>query len=205
MSTDASESALPHRSTPWQTESFGGVRPRTREWLCDDQAYFNDQAGLFAVMDGCGNRFRGLHVVEACRQALVHEEEVAHFDRAFSVNGSLIGSMHTAMNEAVGRVNDLYPDLRIGVSVMVALLRRVGGYLVCSHVGNARVYRLRRGRLQRMTEDHTLQGHPDILTRALTNEVGNVQATHCCWEMQAGDRVLPVSYTHLTLPTIYSV
>ena len=91
------------------------------------------------------------------------------------------------------------PQGHTGVSGL-ALLRRVGGYMVCSHVGVGRVYRLRDGRFEPMTVGHTLEFEEfggngpspkwkNVLTRATRSNQAIVRATHRCWCMRAGDRV----------------
>jgi serine/threonine protein phosphatase PrpC len=60
-------------------------------------------------------------------------------------------------NETVWREASRSPELRgIGTTCVVALI--AGDRAVVGHVGDSRAYRLRAGRLERVTEDHSLVG-----------------------------------------------
>ena len=193
---------LPELRAAWDVESFGAVRARCRDHLCEDDVYFDDCAGLFAVMHGVGGGgFSGRMSTEACRGVLAEASTSRWYRDDLTASGALIQSMQDAINDAVRQAAPHnYEGVSNGV-LGLALLRHQGAYLVCSHVGDARVYRLRDARLESMTVDHTLLAEAssrgvtpspnwkDVITRGLHTNQALVRATHRCWRMQPGDRV----------------
>jgi serine/threonine protein phosphatase PrpC len=99
-------------------------------------------------------------------------------------------------------LNEEYYNM--GTTVVVAVLNRGGGWI--AHVGDSRIYRLRAGELQQLTEDHTVineltksgQLSPEEAARhplrhAITRSVGtdpDVKADVMAIDWQPGDRLL---------------
>lgn len=60
-----------------------------------------------------------------------------------------------AANAQILRTGALHPELAgLGATLVAAVF--LGGEVVCAHIGDSRLYRLRDGRLELLTRDHTL-------------------------------------------------
>ncbi|MFR8176193.1 MAG: protein phosphatase 2C domain-containing protein [Christensenellales bacterium] len=93
-----------------------------------------------------------------------------------------------------------------GMGTTLSMLCRGAGYIYIAHVGDSRIYRLRGGRMEQLTQDHSLVGelvragiltaeeartHPrrNIITRALGTEGDNTPDLLAA-DLQPGDRFL---------------
>jgi protein phosphatase len=162
----------------------------------NEDAFFA-RSPLFAVADGMGGAQAGevaSHIaVEVLEQGLPEG------------GGSAEERLAERVREANARINALgrSDDQRAGMGTTLTVVYVGEDELSVAHVGDSRLYRLRDGRLERLTEDHTLveelvrQGrltpqeadeHPQrsIITRALGPEAG-VEADSRTWPARAGD------------------
>lgn len=148
---------------------------------------------LFAVADGMGGH-RGGEV--ACRLALETLERPADAPLAERVReANRVVYERSMLDRSVAGM---------GTTLTAAVLE--GDRLRLAHVGDSRAYLLREGRLERLTEDHTIvhqmvrQGrlteeeaawHPyrSVLTRALGTEP-DVPVDEAVLEVRPGDRVI---------------
>jgi protein phosphatase len=158
---------------------------------------FHARSPLFAVADGMG----GAQAGEVASHLAVEVIEHGLPDRGGSVEERLRGMVE----EANARINALSraDDQRAGMGTTLTVAY-VGEHEVSvAHVGDSRLYRLREGEFERLTEDHSLveelvrQGkitpqeadeHPQrsIITRALGPEPA-VEADSHTWPARAGD------------------
>ena len=89
------------------------------------------------------------------RRALVDVPRSGDRAGTRKVRGSLIVELVRRANQAVRAAAGRDPRLRgMGTTLVMALLG--DGYLSVAHVGDSRMYRLREGLLERLTEDHTV-------------------------------------------------
>jgi protein phosphatase len=152
---------------------------------------------MFAVADGMG----GAQAGEVASQLAVEVLQQGLPDRG----GSVEQRLRELVEEANSRINALSrtDDQRAGMGTTMTLAY-VGEHEVSvAHVGDSRLYRLRDGRFERLTDDHTLveelvrQGkltpqeadhHPQrsIITRALGPEAA-VEADSHTWPARDGD------------------
>jgi len=109
--------------------------------------------GVFAVADGMGGRPGG---AQASRVALR-----AFMDYLRRVNSAAIRSPMTlcnavaVANSAVRAIVQADPNMRgMGTTLTAAVVTDEGGRIV--HVGDSRAYRFSKGRLEQLTQDHTL-------------------------------------------------
>lgn len=77
-----------------------------------------------------------------------------------------------AANETVFDAGRANPDL-FGMGTTLSALVLCGGKARTVHVGDTRIYRLRRGKLSHLTEDHNLHAHG--LSHILTRSVGTYE------------------------------
>lgn len=122
--------------------------------------------GLFVVADGMGGHVAGevaSRIVVDAIEAFVTETVDADlqstwphaFDLGLGVDGNrLKGAFHLANQRLAREVADSQ-DLRGMATTASALLLAAEYSAVLAHVGDSRIYLLRSGRLERMTQDHS--------------------------------------------------
>lgn len=162
----------------------------------NEDAYFA-RAPLFAVADGMG----GAQAGEVASRLAVEVLEQGLPNSA----GSIEERLRERVREANARINEVgqSDEQRAGMGTTLTVAHVGEDELTVAHVGDSRLYRLRDGTLERLTDDHTLvdelvrQGkltpeeadeHPQrsIITRALGPERG-VEADSRTWPARAGD------------------
>jgi PPM family protein phosphatase len=124
-----------------------GLRRRRNE----DAVLCAPGSRLFAVADGMGG-----HAGGEVASALAIATLAAALDRppAASPRHALAAAFDHA-NRAVYERSLGDPQLRGMGTTLTALLLADGGTAWLAHIGDSRAYRLRRGRLRRLTRDHT--------------------------------------------------
>jgi serine/threonine protein phosphatase Stp1 len=132
-------------SAAWQARSVsrthaGLVRARNEDNLVD-----RPEAGLWAVADGMGGHAGGERASALIRSRL---EEIDPADDA----ASYVARVREALEGADGELRK--SAIRSGSAVVVLLA--AGDRYACVWAGDSRVYRLRGGRLERLTRDHSL-------------------------------------------------
>src|SRR3954451_7278248 len=163
----------------------------------ENEDSFYARSPMFAVADGMG----GAQAGEVASQLAVEVLQEGLPDRGGSIEErlrDLVGEANTRIN-ALSRTD----DQRAGMGTTMTLAY-VGEHEVSvAHVGDSRLYRLREGTFERLTDDHTLveelvrQGkltpqeadhHPQrsIITRALGPEAA-VEADSHTWPARDGD------------------
>jgi serine/threonine protein phosphatase PrpC len=154
---------------------------------------------LYAVADGMGGRRGGDIASNLALQSL--RENIALAD------GSGVDESRAAMSEAIEQANaDIFACAvdsitRRGMGTTLSALWIRGDRAVIGHVGDSRVYRLRTGNLERLTDDHSLaaafarageEAHPRF-SHVLTRAVGTrpeVMVDVRTIDVQPGDRFL---------------
>jgi protein phosphatase len=116
-----------------------------------------DQPALFMVADGMGGQQAG---EEASRMAIeIIPKEVA---KRLGADPADLKTTQTAIKEAVAEANQeilgssgaVTEFSNMGTTVVLALFRNERAYV--AGIGDSRAYRLRNGRLERLTKDHSL-------------------------------------------------
>jgi len=167
-----------------------------RQRKANEDAYFA-RSPLFAVADGMG----GAQAGEVASGLAVEVLEEGLPDGPGSVEERLA----ERVREANRRINELSraDDQRAGMGTTLTAVYVGETELTVVHVGDSRLYRLRDGRFERLTDDHSLveelvrQGrltpqeadeHPQrsIITRALGPEAG-VEPDSRTWPARDGD------------------
>jgi serine/threonine protein phosphatase PrpC len=161
----------------------------------NEDAYFA-RAPLFAVADGVGGAQAGEVASQLAVQVL--EKGVPEGD------GSIEERLRARVEEANARIAELAQadERRAGMSTTLTLAYVGEEELSVVHVGDSRLYRLRDGVFERLTDDHTLvdelvrsgkltqqeaEQHPQrsIITRALGSE--GIEADTRTWPARGGD------------------
>ncbi|HCU25134.1 MAG TPA: Stp1/IreP family PP2C-type Ser/Thr phosphatase [Deltaproteobacteria bacterium] len=146
-------------------ESYGISNVGMKRNQNEDSYLINDEICLYMVADGMGGHLGGEY---ASKLAVGTVEEIVHalrFDpdatQILGVNteGSSPGhQLRHAIQEASRRIHDqaLYDvNLRgMGTTAVAALF--ISPHLYIANVGDSRAYRLREGKIEQITEDHSL-------------------------------------------------
>src|SRR3954451_14805714 len=163
----------------------------------ENEDSFYARSPMFAVADGMG----GAQAGEAAAQRAVEVRQRGLPERG----GSIEERLRELVEEANARINALSraDDQRAGMGTTMTLAYVGEDELSVAHVGDSRLHRLRDGRFERLTDDHTLveelvrQGkltpqeadhHPQrsITTRALGPEAA-VEADSHTWPARDSD------------------
>ena len=150
----------------------------------EDAAFFDEKRAVFAVADGMGGHLAG---EVASRMALDAVQEMARrHPRADTV---ILRDTVRAAHEAIYRHAQSHAECA-GMGTTLSVLWRGGHYAYIAHVGDSRIYRMRGGELERITQDHSLveemirarlitreqaRTHPrrNVITRALGTQGDN--------------------------------
>ena len=186
--------------------SIAGRRANNEDAVC-----IRPDLGLFVVADGMGG-YEGGEIASALAVEAIHELVRRTAGDADVTWPYRIDPARTvAENEvivAARLANERIAARRIGaleqMGSTVVVLRIAGDRVVVGHVGDSRVYRLRAGRLDQLTIDHSLvaqlaaagmaaadlEHHPfrHVVTRALGTSTGEPEVQLA--DLRAGDAYL---------------
>ena len=144
----------------------------------EDAAWMDEKLAIFAVADGMGGHQAG----EVASMLAI--EAVKRMARANAEPGiTLLREAVSEANEAILGHAQKNPECA-GMGTTLSLMWKRKDYMYIAHVGDSRIYRLRGGVLEQITEDHSLvaefvksglitqeqaRTHPrrNIITRAL--------------------------------------
>jgi serine/threonine protein phosphatase PrpC len=120
----------------------------------NQDSYYIDPAGrFFIVADGMGGHAGG---EEASRIAT--QEIRSYLEQNWQSPESALNLLQQALstaNQAIVTDQQNHPERADMGTTAVVVVIRPGESPVCGHVGDSRLYRLRKSQLQQITEDHT--------------------------------------------------
>ena len=202
--------------------SFDSSGDTHKGWIrsLNEDAYLElPQQKLWAVADGMGGHKRGDFASNAIIKAL------DGFSRANDTNPSLdsiIENIQHRLVDANDACQQAFRAKRVGSTI--ALLFEYGGYCFYLWAGDSRIYRLRNGKIEQMTHDHSLaqekydKGELDQTQAAdhssaqiLTRAVGihrHLKLELRCTPAESGDRYLLCSdglHGSVDTPTLLSL
>ncbi|MFH1131936.1 MAG: PP2C family serine/threonine-protein phosphatase [Pseudomonadota bacterium] len=186
-----------------------------RRKLNEDSFLSDDELGLYVVADGVGGHAKGevasseaveevYGFVSQGRTAIQNYLQEPSEENLFALRRLLEGAVQMACYMVFGMA-ELDPD-RKGMSTTISALLVTDGIAVVAQVGDSRVYRLRNGTAQQLTEDHTLINYKlkhglispeeaaaapgkNVITRAVGHrDYVQVDTTEC--DTMVGDRFL---------------
>ena len=182
----------------------GLVRSSNQDWLHAD-----GDLGILVLADGMGGHRGGGVASQLAVQAVIDALIPAQREDVADETESLmrVGEAAEFANRLLLEKAEHTPELRgMGTTVVLAIFR--GGQIFYAHVGDSRLYRVRYGRMRRLTRDHSLiqqvidegvfpsrhearEGgvRDNILTRSLGMEARA--------EVDVGDAVLAAGDTYL--------
>lgn len=150
----------------------------------EDAAWFDEERGMFAVADGMGGHLAG-EVASRIAIDAMKRLAVSGTGAGISALRSAVAGAHEAI-AAHARENAGCS----GMGTTLSVIWRGGRYMYIAHVGDSRIYRMRGGELEQITQDHSLveelvrarlitreeaRTHPrrNIITRALGTQGEN--------------------------------
>jgi len=185
-----------------------GRRRKTNE-----DAYFaDDELNLYIVADGMGGHAAGevasaeavdtIYGMVNRGRACIEQLSTAATDENLRAVKRLLESAIQAATYMVYGLAELEPD-QAGMGTTISALLTAGGIGVIAQVGDSRVYLVRNGQVQQLTEDHTLiawqlreglitqeearsSPHRNVITRAVGNR-DYVEVDTRVVDLQPGD------------------
>lgn len=122
----------------------GRVRGRNEDaFICDDEL------GVYAVIDGVGGQAAGDRAAAIAREMLLRR-----LSRLTGTIAERVREAITVANNEIYRQARQNPDWR-GMACVMTVAVITGGWLTIGHVGDARLYALRKGEIQKLTPDHS--------------------------------------------------
>lgn len=155
----------------WAQSDIG--RKRTNN---EDSLFSDSNLGLFMVADGMGGHRGG---DKASKLAIKTAADT--YKKCYSEGSSPKDALKKALKEAANEVflaSLKEPDLK-GMGTTLSALVITGEEAIIAHIGDSRIYRLREGKLLRLTSDHSLvneQVEAGIMTEeeARTSSLRNI-------------------------------
>lgn len=131
-----------------------GLSDRGRIRAYNQDCHYIDSAGrFFIVADGMGGHAGGEEASRIATQEIRSYLE-QNWQSPESASKLLQQALSTA-NQAIVTDQQNHPERADMGTTAVVVVIRPGESPVCGHVGDSRLYRLRKSQLQQITEDHT--------------------------------------------------
>ena len=127
----------------------------------EDHFSVGENTGLFMVADGLGGRNAGeiasKMAIEIIKSHLNNKKDllVAEYNEEFSQDTNRMLSAIRLANSAIFEKGQGNLEQR-GMGTTISSVRINGNMMSLAHVGDSRIYRMRGGRLERLTVDHSL-------------------------------------------------
>lgn len=116
----------------------------------EDAAFFDEKAQVFAVADGMGG-----HLAGEVASALAIEEVRAMAGLGEPASISLMRDAVSRAHQAICHHAQEHAECA-GMGTTLSVIWRGGRYMYIAHVGDSRIYRMRDGSLEQITQDHSL-------------------------------------------------
>jgi len=174
-----------------QVEIAGMTDPGRHRRRNEDAIDWDLKLGVAMVADGMGGNLGGdvasatalRSIKDDLRRALADSERHGERSRTRDVRGSLVVELVRRANQGV-RKSAARDDRLSGMGTTLVLALVGTDFVTVAHVGDSRVYRMRGGALERLTEDHSMvqelvdrgeidarqaaiSRHRNVITRAL--------------------------------------
>lgn len=129
----------------------------------EDNYLVDKKLSLFVIADGMGGHAAG-EVASALAVRIIHEElkkereQIEAAGAASRGNRKILGMLEQSVQKACARIHEeAKADVnKRGMGTTLSALLIAGSHGFIAHVGDSRIYLLRDGRIQQVTEDHTV-------------------------------------------------
>ena len=130
----------------------GASHPGLQREINEDRYHYDPVRGLFVVVDGIGGQAAGEKAAEAALTTIR-----TRLERETGTVEDRVREAIALANNEVYRLASLHPDWK-GMACVVTLAVVSNGDIVVGHVGDTRLYKLRGGRMEKLTRDHSPVG-----------------------------------------------
>lgn len=133
-------------------KAAGGSHPGLQRATNEDRCHSDPVRGLFLVVDGVGGQAAGEKAAETALTMVrtrLERETGAVEDRVREAIG--------LANNEIHRLASIHPDWK-GMACVLTVAVIANGDVVIGHVGDTRLYKLRGGRIEKLTRDHSPVG-----------------------------------------------
>lgn len=126
--------------------------PGLRRENNEDRFHCDAQRGIFAVIDGVGGEAAGEQAAQTAREVLQ-----ARLERNTGIPAERIREAITLANNEIYQLAERHPEWK-GMACVLAVALVEGERATIGHVGDSRLYKLRAGRIEKITHDHSPVG-----------------------------------------------
>ena len=131
----------------------------------EDRLYLDPDRGMFLVIDGIGGQAAGEKAAEIALNRIR-----ARLERQIGTPEERIREAITVANNEILRLAGTHPDWE-GMACVLTVALVENGSAVIGHVGDSRLYKIRRGEIRKITHDHSPVGE-----REDTQEISEAEA-----------------------------
>jgi serine/threonine protein phosphatase PrpC len=145
--------------------SAGDTHPGLHREVNEDRFHIDVARGLFIVVDGIGGQAAGGKAADLAMRMLR-----ARLERETGTVADRVREAITVANNEIRRVAALRPEWN-GMACVLTVAVIEEGRAIVGHVGDTRLYTLRKGRIEKATRDHSPVGE-----REDAHEISEVEA-----------------------------
>ena len=130
----------------------GSTHPGLLRTTNEDRFHYDPARGIFIVIDGVGGQAAGDTAAETALRTIREglEEGTGPVD-------ARIRDVITSANNEIYRLASLRPEWK-GMACVLTVVVLDGTDAIVGHVGDTRLYKVRRGRIEKLTRDHSPVG-----------------------------------------------
>jgi serine/threonine protein phosphatase PrpC len=133
-------------------KAAGDSHPGLQRAVNEDRFHLDPVRGLFVVIDGVGGQAAGEKAAETAL-AMVR----TRLERETGAVEDRVREAITLANNEIHRLASIRPEWQ-GMACVLTIAVVVNGEIVVGHVGDTRLYKLRAGRIDKLTHDHSPVG-----------------------------------------------
>jgi serine/threonine protein phosphatase PrpC len=133
-------------------KAAGDSHPGLQREINEDRFHVDPARGIFVVIDGVGGQAAGEKAAETAL-AMVRNR----LERETATVEDRVREAITLANNEIHRLASIRPEWH-GMACVLTIAIAVNGEIVIGHVGDTRLYKLRAGRLDKLTRDHSPVG-----------------------------------------------
>ena len=145
--------------------SAGDSHPGRVRQNNEDRLHLDPERGIFLVIDGIGGQAAGEKAAEIAMNRMR-----ARLERQIGTPEERIREAITVANNEILRLAGTHPDWE-GMACVLTVAVVENGSVVIGHVGDSRLYKIRRGEIRKITHDHSPVGE-----REDTQELSEAEA-----------------------------
>jgi serine/threonine protein phosphatase PrpC len=133
-------------------KAAGDSHPGLQRAVNEDRFHLDPVRGLFVVIDGVGGQAAGEKAAETAL-AMVR----TRLERETGAVEDRVREAITLANNEIHRLASIRPEWQ-GMACVLTIAVVTNGEIVVGHVGDTRLYKLRAGRIDKLTHDHSPVG-----------------------------------------------